>query len=127
MKGDEVCEDAPQVFEDPTPVAYRSDDRREVVVEQNKIRGFARDLASSLPHRHADVGLAQRRRIVDPVAGHRYDLTLGAQRLNDPVLLLGTDPGEDVDPVHKTSERGIASRVDASPVATGDASSCGSA
>ena len=40
----------------------------------------------------------QRRAVVDPVAGHRHDVTPGAQRLGDAQLVLRRHPGDD-DPV----------------------------
>ena len=50
------------------------------------------------PHGDADVGAAQRRRVVDPVAGHRDDVPLGAQRVGDAQLRLRRAAGEDRSP-----------------------------
>ena len=50
--------------------------------------------ATSVPpraHRHADVGALQRRRVVDAVAGHRDELALRLQRLDDADLLRRVD------------------------------------
>ncbi len=42
----------------------------------------------------ADIGLLQRRRVVDPVAGHADDVAGALQRLDDLELVLGEDAGE---------------------------------
>ena len=54
--------------------------------------------ATSVPdpaHGDADVGLVQRRAVVDAVAGHGHDVTAGPQRPGDPQLVLGRHPGDD--------------------------------
>ena len=48
----------------------RGDDRGEVVVTDHDLRGLLRHLRSRDAHRHADVGLGQRRRVVDSVTRH---------------------------------------------------------
>ena len=47
-------------------------------------------------HGDADVGLPQRRGVVDPVSGHRDDVTARLQRLDQSQLLLRGDSGEHV-------------------------------
>ena len=47
-------------------------------------------------HRDADVGLRQRRRVVDAVAGHRDACALRLQALDDRRLLLGQHLGLDL-------------------------------
>ena len=56
------------------PFAHRLDDRREVVVGEDHVRGLAGDVGAVLPHRDADVRLAQRGRVVHAVARHRDDV-----------------------------------------------------
>ena len=88
------------VGEEPADVGERGpalldgrDDRGEVVVEQHEVGGLPGDVGAADAHGHADVGLAQRRPVVDAVAGHRDDVTAGAQRLGDPQLVLRRRPG----------------------------------
>ena len=47
-------------------------------------------------HRDADVGLGERRGVVDAVAGHRHDAALGLEPLDHFALLLGQHLGPDV-------------------------------
>ena len=60
--------------------------RREVVVGEDHRRRLAGDVGAGAAHGDADVGAPQRRRVVDAVAGHRHDVTLGVQRVGDPQL-----------------------------------------
>ena len=71
------------------------DDAGEVVVEQDEVRGLLGDVGAVQPHGDADVGLLQRRRVVDPVAGDGDDLALLLQRFDEVHLLLGGDAGEE--------------------------------
>ena len=57
--------------------------------------GLLRDLRAA-PHRHADVGLLQRGRVVHGVAGHRHDLAGLLHQPRQPNLVLGRDPAEHV-------------------------------
>ena len=68
---------------------------REVVVEEHEVRRLTSDVGPGLAHRDADVGLAQSRRVVDTVAGHRDHLTSLLQGARDPELLFGRDAGQD--------------------------------
>ncbi len=72
--GQVVGEEAADVGERGPAVADRGDDRGEVVVEQHQVGGLAGDVGAAAAHRHTDVGLAQRRAVVHPVAGHRDDV-----------------------------------------------------
>ena len=72
----------------PRPSSTALDDGGEVVVEQDEVGHFAADVRAALTHGHADIGTLQRGRIVDPVAGHRHDLTLRLQRFDEQQLLL---------------------------------------
>ena len=67
----------------------RDDDRREVVVGEHHRRCLPRDVGPGATHRHADVRRAQRRRVVDAIAGHRHHVSLLAQSLGDLELGLG--------------------------------------
>ena len=58
----------------------------EVVVGEDHGGRLAGHVGARAAHRHADVGPAQRGRVVDAVAGHGDDLALGAQRVGDPEL-----------------------------------------
>ena len=75
------------------------DDRGEVVVGEDHRRGFLRDLGAGDPHRDPDVGPLQRRRVVHAVAGHRDDVALALERVDEPDLVLGRDARDDADAV----------------------------
>ena len=45
-------------------------------------------------HRHADVGLAKRRRIIHPVAQHRHDFAARLQPPNQHQLVFGCNAAE---------------------------------
>ena len=72
-----VLDEFTDVVEDTTALVHRGHDRRETVVQQHHVRGFARDVSALLAHRNADVRPFQRRRVVDAVAGHGHELTAG--------------------------------------------------
>jgi hypothetical protein len=76
--------------------------------------------ATSVPpraHRDADGGLLDRRRVVDPVAGHRHDLAaIGLQRLHDAELVLGVDPREHPHRRQHLAQAASSSLRNASPV-----------
>ena len=63
--------------------------RGEVVVEQHEVRRLAGDVGAGPAHRDADVGLVQGGTVVDAVAGHRHDVSPGAQGPGDAQLVLG--------------------------------------
>ena len=67
----------------------------EVVVGEDHSRGLLGDLAAAA-HRHADVRLLERRRVVDSVSGHRDDHALALHDLGKPKLVLRRHPAEDV-------------------------------
>ena len=90
--GEVVREEAADVRERRATLLDRRDDRREVVVQQHEVGGFARDVRADTSHRDADVRLLERRAVVDAVAGHRDNVAPRLQRLRDPQLLLGLDP-----------------------------------
>ena len=84
-----------QVVEDPSPFFDRGLDRGEVVVREDHVGRLARGLRPTEGHGHTDVRAAESRRVVDPIAGHRHNLTASLQGFNQAKLVLGTDTGED--------------------------------
>ena len=86
-----------QVVVDAPPLLDGGLDGGEVVVGEHHRRRFLGHLGAGQAHGDADVGLLQRRRVVDAVAGHRHHLAIGLQRLDQPQLLFRFDAGEDVD------------------------------
>ena len=70
-------------------------DAREVVVGEHDVGGLTRGGGAGLAHRDADVGLLERRRVVDPVAGHRDHVSARLQRPHEAQLVLGRDARED--------------------------------
>ena len=90
----------------------RLDDRREVVVGEDHRRGLLRDLRAGDAHRDADVGALQRRRVVHAVAGHRDDVALAPQRVDEPHLVLRRDPGDDADVVDLRDQLVVAHRAE---------------
>jgi hypothetical protein len=73
------------------PLFYRGDDRRDVVVGEHNVRRLFRHLRSPAAHRDADVGSAQRRRIIDSVAGDDDDLAGTPEERGDAELLCRVD------------------------------------
>jgi len=90
------ADEALDVLVDAAPLLDGSDDGGEVVVEQHEVGHFTRHFAPALAHRDTDVGALERRRVVDPVPGHRDDFPVGLERLDEPQLVFGAHPGEDV-------------------------------
>ena len=68
---------------------------REIIIQQNKVRGFASHIGSPLAHGNANVRGFQRRGVIHSVAGHRDDLAVGLQRVDQLKLLLGHGAGKD--------------------------------
>ncbi len=85
-------------------------DRGEVVVGEDHDRGLLGDLGAGDPHRHADVGLLQRRRVVDAVARHRHDVAGLLQRLDESDLVLRRDASDDADGGQAGGELVVAQR-----------------
>jgi hypothetical protein len=82
--GEDVEDELADVVEDAPPGLDRGDDRGEVVVGEHHRRRLAGDVCACEPHRDADVGAAERRRVVDAVSRHRDDVALCAQGVGDP-------------------------------------------
>ena len=64
------------VVVDPAAALDRLDDGREVVVRQHDVGRLLGDVGAGDAHGDADVGVLERRRVVDAVAGHRDDVAL---------------------------------------------------
>ena len=77
------------------PSSTAADDRCEVVVAEDHVRGFLRNIGAGDAHGDADVGLAQSGGVVDPVARHRHDVTFALQGLYDLELVFRRDPRVD--------------------------------
>ena len=75
---------------------HRRHDGGEVVVGQHDLGGLLGRLGALAAHGDADIGLLERRRIVDPVAGHRHHRAPGLQCAHHPQLVLGTGAGEHI-------------------------------
>ena len=71
------------------------DQLRRVRIEIDHVARFFRRLRAGV-HRHADVGLRQRRRVVGAVAGHRHQLAVGLLALDERHLVLGRRLREEV-------------------------------
>ncbi len=94
---------------------HRRADRGEIVVGQDHAGGLFRHLGSLDAHGDADVGLLQRGRVVHAVAGHRHDLVVGLDRLDEPKLVLRAGAGEDVDVADAILQRRIVHGLDLHP------------
>ena len=95
--GQVIRQELPDVVERGASLLHRDDDVREAVVQQDEVRRLSRDVRAGRPHRHADVGLPERRRVVHPVTRHRHDRAPCLEGARDPELLLGQDPRQDAD------------------------------
>ena len=91
---EEKGHEGPEVVADPPALSNCGDDRREVVVGEDDVRGLARRLGAREAHRDAHVGATERGRVVDPVAGDRHDLAPGLKALDEVELVRRLDAGE---------------------------------
>ena len=94
VNGEDETHRLAQIVVDAAAEPDGLDDRAEIVVEQHDRRRLARDIGSASAHRDADVRRLERGRIVDAVAGHRHDLAVRLERVDDAELLLRHDPRE---------------------------------
>ncbi len=78
-----------EVVEDPAAFFDGGFDGGEVVVGEHHVRGFLGDLGAAEAHGDADVGLLQRGRVVDAVAGHGHDVVAGLEAFDEAELLFG--------------------------------------
>ena len=92
--GEVVGEEAADVDEGGPTLLDRGDDRGEVVVEQHEVGRLAGDVGAGAAHGDPDVGLVERRAVVDAVAGHGHHVPPSSQRPRDPQLVLRRHPGD---------------------------------
>ena len=85
-----------QVVVDPTPLFDRTGDGGKVVVGQDHVGSLFGHLGAFNPHGDPDVGLAQRRGVVDAVAGHANHFTVILQRFHQAQLVLRAGTGKDI-------------------------------
>ncbi len=71
-------------------------ERAEVVIGEDHLRGLFRDLAPA-PHRDTDVGLFQRRGIVDGIACHCDDHALALHDLHESEFVVWSHSPEDME------------------------------
>ena len=93
--GENVGQELADVAEDRAPLLDRVDDAGEVVVQQHHVGRLLGHVGAGQSHRDSDVRTLQRRRVVDPVAGDRHNVSLAFERIDDPAFLIGTDASED--------------------------------
>ncbi|OIQ66640.1 hypothetical protein GALL_517880 [mine drainage metagenome] len=100
-----VGEEPPDVRVRRATELHRRDDAAEVVVEKDEVGGLPRDVRPRRAHGDADVRGAQRRSVVDAVAGHRDHMAPQLQGTCDPELVLRHDARHDhVVPVEQGTE-----------------------
>ena len=97
-----VALDAP---EDAPRLVDRAVDDRESRRGEDQRRGAARGVGRA-GDGDAAIGLLQRRRVVDAVAGHGDDMTALLQRLDDRIFVLGEDAGEAVGALDRLGDVG---------------------
>ena len=100
------------VVVDGAAFLHRRRNRGEIVVGEDHARRLFRHLGALYSHGDADIGLFERWRVVDAVAGHGDDLPVGLDRLDKPELVLGARAGEDVDLAHAVLQRRVVHRLD---------------
>ena len=101
-------------------LAHRLDDGREVVVGEDHLRRLLGHLGAGDAHGDADVGRLQRRRVVDAVAGHRDDVAVGLQRVDDAQLVRRRDAGVDrASRARRRRSRPSSSASSSAPVSAG--------
>ena len=105
-----VADIADEVVVQRSPELDGLDDRREVVVGQDHHGGLLRDLRAGDAHRDADVRSLQRRRVVHAVAGHRDDVALLLEDIDEVDLVLGRDARDDTDAVDLAGDLLVAHR-----------------
>ena len=101
VTGDGELDEAAQVVVDHPAFLDGRDDGGEVIVAQHHVRGLLRDIGAGDTHRHADIGLLQRGRVVDAITRHRDHLALSLQRTHDAELVFRRDAGEHGHAAHR--------------------------
>ena len=110
VDGEDVGHRLVEVVEDPAPLADAAGDRAEVVVGDDQVGGLSGDVGAASAHGDADVGGAQGGGVVDAVAGHADDLTVGVEGADELKLLFGHHAGEHVDGSGSAGEFVVAHR-----------------
>ena len=88
MDRENVSHRLAHVVVDAAPEADRVNDGAEVIIEEHDRCSLARHVGSPPAHRDADVRRLERRRVIDAVSGHRDDLAIGLERIDDAQLLI---------------------------------------
>ena len=96
MQDKQIGDETADIAEDDATLADRHHDGGKGIVEQDHGGGFARHIGAAQSHGDADIGLAQRRRVVDAVAGHRDDFAGGLIGPHEFELFRRADAGEDI-------------------------------
>ena len=91
VRRQQVAQELADIVEDGAALLDCGDDRREVVVGEHHVGGLFGDVGARNPHCDANVGLLERRRVVDAVAGHRHDRAGPPQCVDDLQLVLRID------------------------------------
>jgi hypothetical protein len=79
-------------------------DGGKVVVGEHHVGRVLGDLGAGQPHGDADVGLLERRRVVDAITGHCHDLAVGLQCPHQAQLLRRFDARKDVHRPHHAAQ-----------------------
>src|SRR5215831_5050135 len=85
----EVVVDAPAQF-------YCSHKGSKIIIQQDNRCSLTRHVGAAAAHGNADVRRFERRRIVDAVAGHRDDLSPVLQEIDNPKLLVRSNPRKNI-------------------------------
>ena len=93
--GEDVGDEVADVLEDGAPLLYGMHDGGEVVIQKHDVCSLAGHAGPGEPHRDADMGLFQGRRIVHAVTGDRYPVPSLDQQAYHMHLVLRRHPGKD--------------------------------
>ncbi len=85
----------PRVISICLPISTTSNQLGRIGIEIDHVAGFFGRLGAGV-HRHADVGLRQRGRIVGAVTGHRHQLAFGLLFSDEPHLRFRRRFGEEI-------------------------------
>ena len=94
MNRDDEPHGLAQIIIDPPPQPHSGGNGFKIIVQKNDRRGFAGHIGPSPAHGDADMRRLQGWRVVDAIAGHRNNIARSLQRLHNPQLLFGHDPGK---------------------------------
>ena len=94
------------------PLMDGVDDGREIVVGQHHLRGLLGGLRALTAHGDADIGLLQRGRVVDAVAGHGHHRADRLQGSHDPQLVLRIGAREDMGRQRQGRQGRVGDRVE---------------